>query len=178
MAARGERAGAGKRPPHRVMASLAADDRVAKLRNCGRFARLAGGLAGRRTQFRSIIDGLGLVRLHANTRQNWSHFRPMLWSPESPGRIPHYRSPEPSPMVFIHAPDPVGSGLVTSLSHPGGNATGFSLFEFGIAENGWSFSNRLLRPRRARRWHAMRPLPPGSASGRRSSRSRRFWACR
>ena len=33
------------------------------------------------------------------------------------------------PIVFTS----VGSGLITSLSHPGGNATGFSLFEFGIS---------------------------------------------
>src|SRR4051812_23589077 len=37
------------------------------------------------------------------------------------------------PIVFTSVIDPVGSGLITNLSHPGGNATGFSLFEFGIS---------------------------------------------
>ena len=37
------------------------------------------------------------------------------------------------PIVFTSVIDPVGSGLITSLSHPGGNATGFNLFEFGIS---------------------------------------------
>ena len=37
------------------------------------------------------------------------------------------------PIVFTSVIDPVGSGLIASLSHPGGNATGFSLFEFGIS---------------------------------------------
>jgi putative tryptophan/tyrosine transport system substrate-binding protein len=37
------------------------------------------------------------------------------------------------PLVFAHAVDPVGAGFVDSLSHPGGNATGFILFEYGIA---------------------------------------------
>jgi len=29
-------------------------------------------------------------------------------------------------------PDPVGAGYIDSLAHPGGNATGFTIFEFAI----------------------------------------------
>ena len=36
------------------------------------------------------------------------------------------------PVVFVQVTDPVGSGFVTNLARPGGNATGFTLFEFGI----------------------------------------------
>src|SRR5215471_8394375 len=36
------------------------------------------------------------------------------------------------PIVFAIAPDPVGSGQVESLSRPGGNATGFMLFEYDL----------------------------------------------
>jgi putative tryptophan/tyrosine transport system substrate-binding protein len=35
--------------------------------------------------------------------------------------------------VFVHVPDPVGAGFVDSLARPGGNATGFLLFEYGIS---------------------------------------------
>jgi putative ABC transport system substrate-binding protein len=36
------------------------------------------------------------------------------------------------PVVFAIVPDPVGSGYVASLSHPGGNATGFVMFEYSL----------------------------------------------
>jgi ABC-type uncharacterized transport system substrate-binding protein len=36
------------------------------------------------------------------------------------------------PIVFAIAPDPVGSGQVESLSRPGGNATGFLVFEYDL----------------------------------------------
>ena len=37
------------------------------------------------------------------------------------------------PIVFTRVTDPVGNGFVESLERPGGNATGFALFEFGIS---------------------------------------------
>jgi len=36
------------------------------------------------------------------------------------------------PIVFLTVTDPLGQGLVASLSHPGGNITGFSVFEFSL----------------------------------------------
>jgi putative tryptophan/tyrosine transport system substrate-binding protein len=37
------------------------------------------------------------------------------------------------PIVFVQVTDPVGAGFVASLARPGGNATGFTLFEFSIS---------------------------------------------
>jgi putative ABC transport system substrate-binding protein len=37
------------------------------------------------------------------------------------------------PTIFVNVSDPVGQGFVASLARPGGNATGFTLFEFSMA---------------------------------------------
>jgi putative ABC transport system substrate-binding protein len=37
------------------------------------------------------------------------------------------------PVVFVRVIDPVGSGLVRSLARPGGNVTGFVIFEYALA---------------------------------------------
>jgi len=37
------------------------------------------------------------------------------------------------PIVFAQVVDPVGSGFVETLARPGGNMTGFSVFEYGIS---------------------------------------------
>src|SRR6516165_2802805 len=42
------------------------------------------------------------------------------------------RETRPIPVVFAQLVDPVGTGFVASLAHPGGNMTGFANFEFAI----------------------------------------------
>jgi putative ABC transport system substrate-binding protein len=37
------------------------------------------------------------------------------------------------PIVFVVVVDPVGAGFVASLAQPGGNATGFTMFEYGLS---------------------------------------------
>jgi putative tryptophan/tyrosine transport system substrate-binding protein len=47
----------------------------------------------------------------------------------TPPTIAVRRAAPTTPVVFVNVTDPVASGLVSSLAHPGGNITGFTNFE-------------------------------------------------
>jgi len=49
------------------------------------------------------------------------------------------------PTIFVNVSDPVGQGFVSSLAHPGGNTTGFTLFEFSMGTK-WVEILRELAP--------------------------------
>ena len=53
------------------------------------------------------------------------------------------------PIVFVQVTDPVGGGYVDSLSRPGGNTTGFTVFEFDISAK-WLEWLKLVAPRTSR----------------------------
>ena len=53
------------------------------------------------------------------------------------------------PIVFNNTSDPIGSGFIVSLAHPGGNVTGFLLYEEGIAGR-WLLMLKEIAPRLTR----------------------------
>jgi putative ABC transport system substrate-binding protein len=65
------------------------------------------------------------------------------------------------PIVFVIVPDPVGSGYVERLSRPGGNATGFMMFEYNLAGK-WL---ELLKEIAPNVTHAAVLRDPGTAAG-------------
>jgi putative ABC transport system substrate-binding protein len=65
------------------------------------------------------------------------------------------------PIVFVVVIDPVGAGFVASLARPGGNATGFTMFEYGISGK-WLELLKEIVPRVTR---AAVLRDPGIASG-------------
>ena len=73
------------------------------------------------------------------------------------------------PVVFVGAADPVGAGFVDSLARPGGNATGFTSYEYsherkvvGVAQRDRAGRETGGRPT------GSQPYPPGPVSSARS----------
>jgi ABC-type uncharacterized transport system substrate-binding protein len=57
----------------------------------------------------------------------------VVFASTPPGVIAVRKASRTVPIVFAAVTDPVGMGLVQSLAHPGGNATGFLSAEFGFS---------------------------------------------
>ena len=76
------------------------------------------------------------------------------------------------PIVFSNVPDPVGAGFVDSMARPGGNATGFPQFEYGLGGK-WLELLKEIAPQVTRA--AVLRMPPRrrSVSWRHPGRSRR-----
>jgi len=53
------------------------------------------------------------------------------------------------PIVFVQVIDPVGAGFIASLARPGGNATGFTIYEYGLSGK-WLELLKEITPRLAR----------------------------
>jgi len=54
----------------------------------------------------------------------------VILSTGSPTTGPLLQLTRSIPLVFVQVADPVGAGFIEQLAHPGGNATGFSNFEY------------------------------------------------
>jgi putative ABC transport system substrate-binding protein len=118
-----------------VLMNVPADHPVGQARIAAFLQRLAqlGWTDGRnvRIEYRWAAGDAEDIRRHA---AELAALAPeVILAPGSATAVPLLQATRTVPLVFVHATDPVGAGFVDSLARPGGNATGFTLFEYGIS---------------------------------------------
>jgi putative ABC transport system substrate-binding protein len=117
-----------------VLMSQPAGDPVAQARNAAFLQGLQelGWTVGRNVQIEHRWD-----MIEADFRRNAAEL--VALAPDvilTTGGIsmgPLLQATRTVPIVFVQVTDPVGAGYIESLARPGGNATGFIPFEFGIS---------------------------------------------
>ena len=105
--------------------------RPASRRSCRGCSNWAGATAA--TCGSTPAGPQAMPTIFANTRRNWSRSRRTSSWPLAATTVgPLLQATRTVPIVFPIIVDPVGAGFVDSLARPGGNATGFITFEYGL----------------------------------------------
>jgi putative ABC transport system substrate-binding protein len=137
--ARPPQAASAQQPDHMrrvgVLMSLAANDAVARARitTFQQALQQLGWIDGHnlRIDYRWSVGDLGGVRRDA--AELVALAPDVLLGTGSPPVAALQEATRTVPIVFVLVSDPVGAGFVDSLARPGGNATGFTNFEYGIS---------------------------------------------
>src|SRR5262249_6208528 len=117
-----------------VLMNLGSDDAEGQARNAAFLQGLQelGWTVGRnvRIEYRWGAGDAELFRRHAS---ELVALAPDVILASAGAVVPSLRrAPRPVPIVFAGTPDPVGAGFVESRARPGGNAPGFTNYEYGI----------------------------------------------
>jgi putative ABC transport system substrate-binding protein len=116
-----------------VLTNLAVSDPEGQARHAAflQGLRELGWLEGRnlRVDYRGTAGDAGRARKYA--AELVALAPDVILATGSAGLAPLLQVTRTIPIVFTIVPDPVGAGFADSLSRPGGNATGFSQFEYG-----------------------------------------------
>jgi len=118
-----------------VLVGLGADDSQAQARNAAFLQGLGerGWIVGRNLQIDYRWGG-GNARRYRRQAAELVALAPELIVAMGGSVVgPLLQTTRTVPLVFLQVTDPVSSGYVASLARPGGNATGFALFESGIS---------------------------------------------
>jgi len=117
-----------------VLVGIAADDAIAQARNAAFLQRLAqlGWTVGQNVQIDNRWSAGNLNEIRKHAAELVALAPEVILASGSATAGPLLETTRSVPIVFAIVPDPVGAGFVDSLQRPGGNATGFTTFEYGI----------------------------------------------
>jgi putative ABC transport system substrate-binding protein len=118
-----------------VLMNLAADDTEAQARLAAFLQGLQelGWTVGRNVQIDYRWSAADADRIRKSAPELVALAPDVIMATSSPVTAALLQATRTIPIVFVQVADPVGAGLVASLAQPGGNATGFSVFEYGIS---------------------------------------------
>jgi ABC-type uncharacterized transport system substrate-binding protein len=117
-----------------VLMGTAADDPESPLRVAA-FAQGLGELGwtvGRNVQIDYRWGGGDPERFRRSASELVALSPNVILANSTPAVLALQQATRAVPIVFVNVADPVGSGIVGSLARPGGNATGFTVFEYSI----------------------------------------------
>jgi putative ABC transport system substrate-binding protein len=117
-----------------ALMSQSADDRVAQVRYAAFLQGLqrAGWEVGRNVRLETRWAAGSADSTRKSAAELVALAPDVILATGSASTGPLLQATRSVPIVFVHTPDPVGAGYVNSMSRPGGNATGFINFEYGI----------------------------------------------
>jgi len=118
-----------------VLHNFAADDPLGQARN-GVFLQAlqeVGWTVGRNLQIETRWAAGDADRLRTYAADLVALAPDVILGTGNAGAAPLLHATRTVPIIFVIVPDPVGAGFVDSLARPGGNATGFTSFEYGLS---------------------------------------------
>jgi putative ABC transport system substrate-binding protein len=118
-----------------VLTNLAADDAEGQGRNTAFAQALAqlGWTVGHNLRIEHRWAAADNERIRRYAAELVALAPDVILATGAAGVAPLLQATHTVPVVFVLVPDPVGAGFVDSLARPGGNATGFVQFDYGIS---------------------------------------------
>jgi putative tryptophan/tyrosine transport system substrate-binding protein len=117
-----------------VLMNISSDDPEGKNRVAAFVLSLEqlGWVDGRNVQIVTRWSSGDVERVRRQATELVAQLPDVILASGSAAAAPLLQATRAVPIVFVNTPDPVGAGYVKNLARPGGNATGFLLFEYSI----------------------------------------------
>jgi putative ABC transport system substrate-binding protein len=118
-----------------VLMSLAADDPESQARHAAFLQGLQewGWTVGRNAQIDYRYAAGDADRIRKYAAELVALAPDVILATGSPVTAALLQATRTLPIVFAQVPDPVANGFVANLAQPGGNATGFTIYEYGTS---------------------------------------------